>query len=135
MARRLPKKKIPRSKRINVGRSVRRVKNAFPRKLTFTRDYSHEIDTFRRRYGPRHKLQGPKRRSEEHPSRSKRRIPLRTRPRLPRKPPVLHRDTVCGERHKRRVILFTLGKIGFSGSSPKRHYRRTIDSQFTCEKV
>lgn len=38
----------------------------------------------------------------------------------------------CVGRKERREVLFALKRAGFSGSAPKRHYRRTSKSQWRC---
>lgn len=38
----------------------------------------------------------------------------------------------CRDRDKRREVLFAMNKAGYSGSAAKRHYRRTIESQYSC---
>lgn len=38
----------------------------------------------------------------------------------------------CRQRKERREVLFAFNRAGFSGSAPKRHYRRTQDSQYGC---
>jgi len=38
----------------------------------------------------------------------------------------------CRQRKERREVLFAMRRAGFSGSAPKRHYRRTPDSLFGC---
>lgn len=40
---------------------------------------------------------------------------------------------VCVKRKQRRETLFALNRAGGAGSAPKRHYKRTIDSQFSCK--
>lgn len=38
----------------------------------------------------------------------------------------------CVRRKARREVLFALRRAGYGGSAPKRHYRRTQDSQWRC---
>lgn len=38
----------------------------------------------------------------------------------------------CVARKQRREILFAKKKAGFSGSAPKRRYRRTLNSKYRC---
>lgn len=38
----------------------------------------------------------------------------------------------CVQRKERRAVLFALERAGFAGSAPKRHYRRTEDSNWRC---
>lgn len=38
----------------------------------------------------------------------------------------------CVQRAQRRQVLFALGRAGYSGSAPKRSYRRTQNSQWRC---
>lgn len=42
------------------------------------------------------------------------------------------RVAFCVRRTIRRQVLFALGRAGYSGSAPKRHYRRTQNSQWRC---
>lgn len=39
---------------------------------------------------------------------------------------------ICVRRKRRREVLFALGRAGYRGSAPKRHYRRTADSYYRC---
>lgn len=38
----------------------------------------------------------------------------------------------CVKRKRRRETLFALKKVGFRGSSPKKHYRRNANSNYGC---
>lgn len=38
----------------------------------------------------------------------------------------------CVSRQVRRQVLFARKRAGFSGSAPKRHYHRSLDSDFSC---
>lgn len=42
------------------------------------------------------------------------------------------RALFCVRRKQRKEVLFALGRAGFRGSAPKKHYRRTQDSQYRC---
>lgn len=38
----------------------------------------------------------------------------------------------CLARKSRREVLFAMGRAGFGGSAPKKHYRRTSNSNYGC---
>lgn len=38
----------------------------------------------------------------------------------------------CVARKQRREVLFAMERAGYSGSAPKRHYRRNEDSNWRC---
>lgn len=42
------------------------------------------------------------------------------------------RTRLCLQRRSRREVLFAYRKAGFSGSAPRRHYKRTQNSQYRC---
>lgn len=46
--------------------------------------------------------------------------------------PKLKRVGICIKRQTRKEVLFAQGRAGFSGSAPKKHYRRTADSKVRC---
>lgn len=50
-------------------------------------------------------------------------VPLREYP---------HRVRECLVRKQRREVLFAFKRAGFSGSAPKRSYRRTVSSKYGC---
>lgn len=43
-----------------------------------------------------------------------------------------HRVGFCVRRKQRREVLFALGRAGYGGSAPKRHYRRNMNSNYGC---
>lgn len=43
-----------------------------------------------------------------------------------------HRVKVCLRRKQRREVLFAFRRAGYSGSAPKRSYRRTANSFYGC---